>query len=32
MAYFSHSGNTCKIANQINENAGVDLFEIDREI
>ncbi|AKB53268.1 MULTISPECIES: NADPH-dependent FMN reductase family protein [Methanosarcina] len=28
VAYFSHPGNMCEIANQINENAGVDLFEI----
>ena len=28
MAYFSHSGNTRVIANQINESVGGDIFEI----
>jgi len=28
VAYFSHSGNTCEIANQIHKSAGGDIFEI----
>lgn len=28
MAYFSHSSNTCVIANKIHENVGGDIFEI----
>ena len=32
VAYFSHSGNTREVANQIQKNTGGDIFEIQSEV